>query len=162
MGVDLHESTRIDLDTRRRQIQALGVGHPPHRHHHDRSLSTVSCAVLREIHPNATRRRIKRLHTTEALAHHHARFAEGGRDRRGHVVVLAGQDPRAALEQLHFRAEGVEDRGDLRPGRPPPTTNIDCGTAVRAQASLWVAVNSNPGTSSRLLVPPPHRMNLSA
>ena len=119
MGVDLHESTRIDLDTRRRQIQALGVGHPPHRHHHDRSLSTVSCAVLREIHPNATRRRIKRLHTTEALAHHHARFAEGGRDRRGHVVVLAGQDPRAALEQLHFRAEGVEDRGDLRPGRPP-------------------------------------------
>ena len=34
------------------------------------------------------------------------------------------------------------------PVAPAPTTNIDGGTAVRLQASLWVAVNSKPGTEA--------------
>ncbi len=48
------------------------------------------------------------------------------------------------------------------PVAPPPMTSIDGGTAVRLHASLWVAVNSKPGTESRRLVPPAQRMILSA
>jgi hypothetical protein len=48
------------------------------------------------------------------------------------------------------------------PVAPPPMTNIDGGNAVRLQVSLWVAVNSKPGTASRRLVPPAQRMILSA
>ena len=36
----------------------------------------------------------------EVLAHHHARLAEGGRDRRRDVFVLGRQDARAGLEEL--------------------------------------------------------------
>ena len=48
------------------------------------------------------------------------------------------------------------------PVAPAPTTNIDGGTAVKAQASLWVAVSSKPGIGSRRLVPPAQMMILSA
>ena len=48
------------------------------------------------------------------------------------------------------------------PVAPPPITSIDGGTEVRLQASLWVFVNSNPGTSSRRLTPPVQMMNFSA
>ena len=41
-------------------------------------------------------------------------------------------------------------------------TSIDEGTEVRLQASLCVFVSSNPGTSSRRLMPPVQRMNFSA
>ena len=40
------------------------------------------------------------------------------------------------------------------PVAPAPTTSIDGGTEVKPQASLWVFVNSKPGTESRRLTPP--------
>ena len=82
---------------------------------------------------------------------------ERGGDGRRNVFVFRRQNARAALEELHPRAEGVEDRSDLRLV-PPPITSIDAGTEVRPQASLCVLVNSNPGTSSRRLIPPVQRM----
>ena len=48
------------------------------------------------------------------------------------------------------------------PVAPPPMTSIEDGTAVRLQASLWVAVSSAPGTARRRLMPPGHRMIRSA
>ena len=131
-----------------------GVGHPAHRHDHERSLSAVSCAVLRENHPHAARRLLERLDATEALVHHHARLAEGGRDRRGHVFVLGRQDARAAWKSCTCVPKALKIEATCAPVAPPPTTSIDGGTAVRPQASLWVAVNSKPGTASRRLVPP--------
>ena len=48
------------------------------------------------------------------------------------------------------------------PVEPPPMTKIDGGTEVKAQASLWVLVSSNPGTGSRRLTPPVQMMIFSA
>ena len=48
------------------------------------------------------------------------------------------------------------------PVAPAPMTSIDGGTEVRAQASLWVEVSSNPGMGSRRLVPPVQIMIFSA
>jgi hypothetical protein len=41
-------------------------------------------------------------------------------------------------------------------------TSIDRGTDVSFQASLWVLVNSKPGTESRRLTPPAQMMIFSA
>src|SRR5437667_7985431 len=38
------------------------------------------------------------------------------------------------------------------PVAPAPTTSIDGGTEVKPQASLWVFVNSKPGTESADIV----------
>ena len=48
------------------------------------------------------------------------------------------------------------------PVAPAPSTSIEAGTDVSDQASLCVAVSSNPGTSSRRLTPPVQTMILSA
>ena len=52
----------------------------------------VSRAAPRKDHPYATRRLLERLDGAEVFAHHDARLAERGRDRRGYVFILARQD----------------------------------------------------------------------
>ena len=46
------------------------------------------------------------------------------------------------------------------PVAPAPITSIESGTDLRRQASLWVQVNSNPGTASRRDAPPVQMMTL--
>ena len=57
--------------------------------------------------------------------------------------------------------KAVKIEATCAPVAPAPITSMDGGTAVRLQASLWVAVSSEPGTARRRLVPPVQRMNLS-
>ena len=58
--------------------------------------------------------------------------------------------------------KALKTEATCAPVAPPPITSIDAGTEVRPQASLCVLVSSNPGTSSRRLTPPVHRMHFSA
>ena len=48
------------------------------------------------------------------------------------------------------------------PVLPAPTTSIDAGTAVNANASLCVRVSSKPGTAIRRLTPPVQMITFSA
>jgi hypothetical protein len=90
--------------------------------------------------------------------HLDTRLPESRRNRSRYVLILGRQDAWAALEESDSRAKCVENRGDCTPVAPAPTTSIDGGTEVRPQASLWVLVNSKPGTGSRRLVPPVQTM----
>src|SRR5262245_40527133 len=50
VSINPYVAPRIGLDTRRREAQSCGVGHPAHRHNCECSLSIVLYAVLRENH----------------------------------------------------------------------------------------------------------------
>jgi len=82
----------------------------------------------------------------------------------GGIVIAGTSTPNVAGTWKSWTREpkALKIEATCTPVAPPPTTNIDGGTAVRLQASLWVAVNAKPGTESRRLVPPAHRMILSA
>ena len=78
------------------------------------------------------------------------------------IFILGRQDAWTRLEELDPRRSGVENRGDLHPGRPPPMTSIERGTSVKAKAPAMGVVNSKPGMGSRRLTPPTQMMILSA
>ena len=160
--IDAHEAPRIGLDPRRREVQPGRVRLPADGHDREGRLRAIAVAVVAVVHAHAAWGFLERFDLPEVLLHKDPRAAERGGDGCRNVIVFRRQDARAAVEKLHPRAEGAEDRSDLRPAAPPPITSIDAGTEVRPQASLCVLVNSNPGTSSRRLIPPVQRMTFSA
>ena len=69
---------------------------------------------------------------------------------------------RGPLEELDARTKCVEDRGDLHPRRSGAKHQHRRRDEVKPQASLWVFVNSKPGTESFRLTPPVQMMIFSA
>ena len=147
-----------------RGSSAAGVGRPAHRQR--RRARPRRCPARRPSRSSSARRPASSRTTRWRRSPRAPRCPRRGkpsRDRRGHVLVLGRQDARARLEQLHARAEGVEDRGDLHAGRAAADDQHrgrNRGQAPRRRCAS--RVSSKPGMARRRLTPPVQRMIFSA
>jgi hypothetical protein len=116
--IDTDEVTGVGLDARAGEVQAGGVGRPPDGRHGERRLRLFPPAVFGEVHPHAGRRLLEGLDNPEGFPHLDAGLAEGGRHRGRDLFVFGRQNARPRVEEPGSRAEGVEDRGHLRPRGP--------------------------------------------
>ena len=120
-------------------------------------------AVLREVHPHAVRRLLEATRSSPkssrtTMPDSRKAAATAAETSSSSVGRMRGP----AWKSWTREPNALKIEATCTPVAPPPMTSIDGGTAVRLQASLWVAVSSKPGTESRRLAPPVQRMILSA
>ena len=77
-----------------------------------------------------------------------ARVAKCRRDRCRYIFILGRQDAWPRWKSCIREPNALKIEATCTPVAPAPMTSIDGGTEVRLQASLWVFVNSKPGTEA--------------
>src|SRR6476661_6289598 len=150
------------LDACPSEAQPCGIGCPAHCHDGECCLGALAVAALGEVHAHPVE-----VFSKDSIVPKFSCTAMPDSRKAAETAVDTSSSSLGRMRGPVWKS-WIRDPNVLKieatctPVAPAPTTSIDGGTEVKRHASLWVLVNSEPGTWSFRLTPPVQMMIFSA